>query len=124
MAKKTSFNLSGSPAPATLIDAPEAFEPVQPEAAAPEPEASKSKGGRPKEVDRDRYATRLTPEAITHIKALKKGLKVGSECDVIERAVAHYRAHIIERTRQELHLAPQMDDDAVIARAFKAEDPA
>lgn len=42
--------------------------------------------------------------------------------EAIERAVAFYKAHIIAKTRQELRLAPQLDDEAALSKAFKVDD--
>ena len=80
------------------------------------------KKGRPAGEPRDVFGTRLKAETIADVEALKAGLRLRMQGEAIERAVSFYKAHIIDKTRKELHLAPQMTDEAVLARAFKADD--
>lgn len=101
-----------------LSTQPETF--ATPEIPAEEPE--KRGKGRPKGEPRPAFGTRLKAETIADVEALKAGLRLKMQGEAIERAVAFYKAHVIAKTRRELNLAPQVDDDAVLLKAFKVDD--
>jgi hypothetical protein len=84
-------------------------------------EPAKPRVGRPPEGVKG-FATRLTPETITDIKNLAEGLRLRSEGKAIERAVAFYKAHLLAKTRKELELGSDMDDEAVLLKAYKVDD--
>jgi hypothetical protein len=96
--------------------------------ATPEPapvlaeEPEKRSKGRPAGEPRTVFGTRLKAETIADIEALKGGLRLKMQGEAIERAVEFFKAHIIEKTRRELNLAPEVDERAVLLKAFKVDD--
>ena len=80
------------------------------------------KKGRPVGEPRDVFGTRLKAETIADVEALKAGLRLKMQGEAVERAVAFYKAHVIAKTRKELRLAPEVPDENVLAKAFKADD--
>lgn len=99
------------PDPAPAVD-PEPFE---------EP-ARRPKGRPPSPEARVVFGTRLKAETIADVEALKIGLRLKMQGEAIERAVAFYRAHIVAKARAELHLGPEINDEAALLKAFKVDD--
>ncbi|WP_311276864.1 hypothetical protein [Methylobacterium sp. WCS2018Hpa-22] len=95
---------------------PETFDP------APAEETEKRGVGRPRGAPRKAFATRLREEAIEDIQAVNLGLRLKQQGEAVERAIRFYKAHLIARTREELRLAPEVDDAAVLMKAFKLDD--
>lgn len=96
---------------------PETFDP----APAEEP-VKRGKGRPPAPEVRTVFGTRLRAETIADVEALKVGLRLKMQGEAVERAVAFYKAHVIAKTRHELQLAPEVDDEAVLLKAFKVDD--
>jgi hypothetical protein len=68
------------------------------------------------------FGTRLKSDTIAEVEAIKAGLRLKMQGEAIERAVAFYRDHLIAKARAELHLGPETDDAAALAKAFKVDD--
>lgn len=93
------------------------------ESASASPQESVKRGkGRPPGEAREVFGTRLKAETIADVEAIKAGLRLKMQGEAIERAVAFYKAHVIAKTRQELRLAPEVNDDIALSKAFKADD--
>lgn len=111
------------PSPDTAVDLTTLAETI----AAPGPplveEPVRRQKGRPPGPDpRVVFGTRLKAETISDVEALKAGLRLKMQGEAIERAIAFYKAHIISKTRQELSLSPQVDDETALLKAFKVDD--
>lgn len=113
------------PPPDTAVDLAALAETIAEPApvAAPVPEPMQRTKGRPPSPEaRVVFGTRLKADTIADVEALKGGLRLKMQGEAIERAVAFYRAHIIAKTRTELRLGPDINDDAALAKAFKCDD--
>lgn len=114
---------AAAPKPPAPEEAPELAERVETITAPAPAEGSMKRGkGRPPGEAREVFGTRLKAVTIAEVEALKAGLRLKMQGEAIERAVAFYRAHIIEKTRRELRLAPEVSDDVALSKAFKVDD--
>jgi hypothetical protein len=93
-----------------------------PEPSPVEEPARRPKGRPPSSDPRVVFGTRLKAETIADVEALKAGLRLKMQGEAIERAVAFYKAHIIDKTRRELSLSLQVDDETALLKAFKVDD--
>ena len=111
------------PPPDTAVDLTALAETIT----APEPQmveepVRRPKGRPPSPDPRVVFGTRLKAETIADVEALKAGLRLKMQGEAIERAVAFYKAYIIEKTRRELSLSAQTDDETALLKAFKVDD--
>ena len=87
----------------------------------PDVEAPKRGKGRPKSaIERKVFATRLTPEEIQDVQAMTDGLRLRMQGELIGRALAHYKAHLIGTVKQNLDdQARDQSDDDLLAQAYR-----
>lgn len=105
----------------TIADPASAVTPDPAPAPVKDPER-RPKGRPPSPEARVVFGTRLKAGTIAEVEALKTGLRLKMQGEAIERAVAFYRAHVIAKVRAELHLGPDISDEAALAKGFKVDD--
>jgi hypothetical protein len=111
------------PPPDTAVDLTTLAETINVPEPPPLEELVRRPKGRPPSSDpRVVFGTRLKAETIADVEALKAGLRLKMQGEAIERAIAFYKAHIIDKTRKELSLPTQMDDETALLKAFKVDD--
>lgn len=111
------------PPPDTAVDLTALAETINVSEPSPIEEPVRRPKGRPPSPDpRVVFGTRLKAETIADVEALKAGLRLKMQGEAIERAVAFYKAHIIDKTRRELSLSAQTDDETALLKAFKVDD--
>lgn len=84
--------------------------------------ARRTRGRPPSPEARVVFGTRLKADTIADVEAIKTGLRLKMQGEAIERAVTFYRAHLIAKTRAELRLDPEIDDEVALLKAFKVDD--
>jgi hypothetical protein len=88
-----------------------------------EAEEPKRSRGRPKLEEADKsgrkgFATRIMPDTLADIDAITRGLRLRSQGEVIERAVAMLKADLLTRVRAELGALEEVE---ALAMSYKVD---
>lgn len=88
-----------------------------------EAEETKRGRGRPKLEEADKsgrkgFATRIMPDTLADIDAITRGLRLRSQGEVIERAVAMLKGDLLARVREELG---PLEEVEALAMSYKVD---